>query len=56
MYAIKMDSNTYLITGGGIKLGATIQESPGLQDHVVQNIDSVRTWLRENGIMDADDL
>lgn len=56
MYAIKLDRNTYLITGGGIKLGATIQESPDLQDHVIQNIDVVRTWLKENGIMDADDL
>lgn len=56
MYAIKMDRNTYLITGGGIKLGATIQESPGLKDHVIQNIDKVRTWLKENGIMDADDM
>lgn len=56
MYAIKMDRNTYLITDGGIKLGATIQESPGLKDHVIQNIDKVRTWLKENGIMDADDM
>lgn len=56
MYAIKMDRNTYLITGGGIKLGATIQESPGLKDHVIQNIDKVRAWLKENGIMDADDM
>lgn len=56
MYAIKMDRNTYLITGGGIKLGASIQDSPDLQDHVIQNIDKVRTWLKENGILDADDM
>lgn len=56
MYAIKMDRNTYLITGGGIKLGATIQDSPDLQDHVIQNIDKVREWLKANGIMDADDM
>ena len=56
MYAIKMDKNTYLVTGGGIKLGATIQNSPDLQDHVIQNIDKVRAWLKENGIMDADDM
>ena len=30
--------------------------SPGLKDHVIQNIDKVRTWLKENGIMDADDM
>lgn len=56
IYAIKMDKNTYLITGGGIKLGATIQESPDLQDHVIQNIDMVRAWLKDNGIMDATDM
>lgn len=56
MYAIKMDRNTYLITGGGIKLGASIQDSPGLQDHVIQDIDKVRGWLKENGILDADDM
>lgn len=56
LYAIKMDPNTYLITGGGIKLGKTIQNSPDLKDHVLQNIDKVRTWLRENGIMDSNDM
>lgn len=56
MYAIKMGENTYLITGGGIKLGAKIQDSPGLKDHVIQNIDSVRDWLKLNGILDSDDM
>jgi hypothetical protein len=56
MYAIKMGSNIYLITGGGIKLSDSIQHSPDLKDHVIQNIDRVRAFLRENGIMDSDDL
>lgn len=56
MYAIKMDRNTYLITGGGIKLSDTIQNSPDLQEHVIQNIDRVRSWLKENGIIDSDDM
>lgn len=46
LYATKMGSNTYLITGGGIKLAKTIQESPDLQTHVLQNIDKVRRWLK----------
>lgn len=50
LYAIKMDTNKYIITGGGIKLCRTIQESPDLKDHVIQNIDAVRSWLRNNGI------
>ena len=56
LYAIKMDKNTYLITGGGIKLADTIQNSPGLQAHVLQNINHVRSWLKANGIMDNEDM
>lgn len=55
IYAIKLDTNKYLITGGGIKLCDTIQESPGIKDHVLQNIDRVRSFLRENDI-DEEDL
>ena len=55
IYAIKLGTNKYLITGGGIKLCNTIQESPGIKDHVLQNIDRVRSFLRENGI-DEEDL
>lgn len=56
IYAIKLDANTYLITGGGIKLADKIQNSPDLKDHVLQNIDRVRRWLKENGIMDGEDI
>ena len=56
LYAIKIEKNVYLITGGGIKLADTIQNSPGLKDHVIQNIDLVRNWLKEHGIEDKEDL
>lgn len=56
MYAIKMGTNTYLITGGGIKLADTIQNSPDLKKHVLQNIERVRRFLKRNGIMDSDDM
>lgn len=56
LYAIKIEPNVYLITGGGIKLADTIQNSPGLKDHVIQNIDRVREWLRKQGIEDREDL
>lgn len=56
LYAIKMKQNVYLITGGGIKLADTIQNSPGLKEHVLKNIDKVRAFLKENGIMDNDDM
>lgn len=47
---------TYKFIINGIKLGATIQDSPDLKDHVIQNIDKVRAWLKANGFMDADDM
>ena len=56
IYAIKLKNNLYVITGGGIKLADTIQDSPDLQNHVLQNIDKVRAWLIQNGIMDEQDL
>ncbi len=29
---------------------------PGLKDHILQDIDKVRKWLKANGIMDSDDF
>lgn len=55
MYAIKLKSNCYVITGGGIKLNDAIQDSPAL-DHVLHEIDSVRKFMIENGIIDQNDL
>ncbi|MBO5700268.1 MAG: hypothetical protein J6R57_02490, partial [Bacteroidales bacterium] len=56
LYAIKIDSNCYLIVYGGIKLGATIQDSPVLKDNVFKKIDEVLSYLRVNGIADSDDI
>lgn len=56
LYAIKMNNNTYLITGGGIKLADTIQNSPDLKNHVLQNINYVKSWLKANGIIDSEDM
>ena len=44
LYAIKLESNCYLIVYGGIKLGDTIQNSPVLKD------------LKANGIEDSTDI
>lgn len=55
-YAIKMETNTYLITGGGIKLAKKIQHSPDLKKHVFKNIDLVRQFLKTNGIENSDDM
>ncbi len=56
IYAIKLSSNLYIVTGGGIKLSDTIQNSPGLKEHVIQNIDAVRDYLKTNGIQNIEDL
>lgn len=56
MYAIKLEDNVYIITGGGIKLSRTIQESPGINKNIIHNIDMVRAWLKKNGILTTDDL
>lgn len=56
LYAIKIESNCYLIVYGGIKLGDTIQSSPVLKEQVFQKIDVVLSYLRNNGIVDSADL
>ena len=56
IYAIKLQPNLFIITRGGIKLARTIQDSPDLRDHVLQNIEKVRQYLRTHGIVDSNDL
>lgn len=56
LYAIKLESNCYLIVYGGIKLGDTIQNSPVLKDKVFNKIDNVLNYLRVNGIEDSEDI
>ena len=56
LYAIKVESNCYLIVYGGIKLGDTIQNSPVLKDKVFNKIDNVLNYLRANGIEDSEDI
>lgn len=55
LYAIKIEKNTYIITGGGIKLSDTIQNSPDIKNHVLREIEIVRQYLKNNDI-DVDDL
>lgn len=56
LYAIKIDTNCYLIVYGGIKLGSTIQNSPVLKDKVFKKIDAVLGFLKVNGITEASDF
>ena len=56
LYAIKFDRNVYLIIFGGIKLGRSIQESPGLKEQVFNKIDNVIAFLKANGIFEEGDI
>ena len=56
IYAIKLEPNVYVVTGGGIKLADSIQNSPDLQDHVFCNIKMVRDWLKRCGITAHTDI
>jgi hypothetical protein len=56
LYAIKLETNCYLVVYGGIKLGDTIQNSPVLKDKVFHKIDSVLSFLKANGITDSEDI
>lgn len=45
LYAIKLERNRYVITGGGIKLSDKIQTSPGLKDCVMNDIRRARDYI-----------
>ena len=51
LYAIKLIQGNYIITGGAIKLTATMQEREHTRQELVK-IDKVRRYLLEEGIID----
>lgn len=56
LYAIRFETNCYLIVYGGIKLNDSIQNSPVLQDNVFKKIDKVKRFLADESIIDIDDI
>lgn len=53
IYAIKLEPGKYIITGGAIKLTATMQE----REHTLrelQNMEKVRQFLIANNVIDED--
>lgn len=56
LYAIRLGYNCFLIVYGGIKLNDTIQNSPVLKENVFRKIDTVRQFLKDEGIMNSEDL
>ncbi len=53
VYAIRLESNVYVITGGAIKLTRTMQE----REHTtieLEKLNRCKTYLRANGVFDKD--
>ena len=55
LYAIWIDPNVYIITGGGIKLVKEMKDMPELTKEL-QKIRVVREWLQERGVGSADQI
>lgn len=54
LYAIRLDPNLYVITGGAIKLTETMNE----RDHTkneLQKLEQAAVWLKEIGFESSDD-
>ncbi len=51
IYAIKVDANLYVVTGGAIKLTATMKERTHTQKEL-QKIDRCREYMRMQGLID----
>ena len=53
IYAIRIEPNVYIVTGGAIKLTATMQE----REHTLRELDKLnacRDYLKQNGVFDQD--
>lgn len=52
-YAIKLEGNCFVITGGAIKMSQKMQEHPET-DKELTKLKAARTYLKENGVFDDD--
>ena len=52
-YAIKIDANCFVITGGAIKMSQTMQEHPDT-DNELTKLKIARAYLKNNGVFDED--
>lgn len=53
IYAIKIDDNCFLITGGAIKMSLKMEHHPDTALELTK-IEKVKAYLRENGVSDRD--
>ncbi len=55
LYGIRLGDNTFVITGGTIKLTKTMEEHPDTITEL-EKIETVKLFLRKNNIIINDDL
>ena len=53
VYAIRLEENVFVITGGAIKLTRTMQERPHTQEQL-DRLNRCRQYLIDNGVFDTD--
>jgi hypothetical protein len=53
VYAIRLEQNVFVVTGGAIKLTRTMQERLHTQEQL-DKINKCRSYLLDNGVFDAD--
>lgn len=53
LYAIKIDTNCFLITGGAIKMSLKNNDHPGTREEM-KKIENVKSYLQSKGIIDED--
>ena len=53
LYAFLIDTNTYVITGGAIKLTHKMNERPHTNEELIK-LDICRNYLKEQGVFDVD--
>ena len=55
IYAVRIAENTYVVTGGAIKLTDRMEERPHTKEQLVR-LTKVKNWLRDEGILYPEDL
>ena len=55
IYAVRIGENTYVVTGGAIKLTHKMKDRPHTQQQLERLI-RVRDWLKDEGIYYPEDL
>lgn len=53
LYAIKIDDNCFVITGGAIKMSQAMQDHPDSNEELIK-VKKAKNWLQDKGVIDND--